>query len=132
MVVDYLQIIAPCSERATDKQVIDHAVLELKRISRDYKLPVIVISSFNRGGYNIEATFEQLKESGSIEYSSDIVLALQLKGAGEKNFNPTDAKRKNPREVELVVLKNRDAKVGDTVSYKYYPMFNLFEESGLS
>lgn len=132
VVVDYLQIIAPHSDRATDKQVVDHAVLELKRISRDYKLPVIAISSFNRGGYKVEATFEQLKESGAIEYSSDIVLALQLKGAGEKNFNPTTAKRKNPREVELVVLKNRDAKVGDTVSFKYYPMFNLFDEDGVS
>jgi len=130
VIVDYLQIIAPHSDRATDKQVVDHAVLELKRISRDYKLPVIAISSFNRGGYKIEATFEQLKESGAIEYSSDIVLALQLKGAGEKNFDPTAAKKKDPREVELVVLKNRDAAVGGKVSFNYYPMFNLFDEVG--
>ena len=132
VVVDYLQIIAPHSDRATDKQVVDHAVLELKRISRDYKLPVIAISSFNRGGYKIEATFEQLKESGAIEYSSDIVLALQLRGAGGKNFDPTTAKRKNPREIELVVLKNRDGAVGGKVAYDYYPMFNLFEEAGVS
>ena len=130
--VDYLQIIAPHNDRATDKQVVDHAVLELKRISRDYKLPVIAISSFNRGGYKIEATFEQLKESGAIEYSSDIVLALQLKGAGESKFNPTEAKRKTPREIELVVLKNRDAAVGDKVGFDYYPMFNLFDEAGVS
>ena len=77
-------------------------------------------------------TFEQLKESGAIEYSSDIVLALQLKGAGEKNFDPTEAKRKNPRQIELVVLKNRDAAVGDKVSFDYYPMFNLFDEAGVS
>ena len=132
VIVDYLQIIAPHNDRATDKQVVDKAVLELKRISRDYKLPVIAISSFNRGGYKIEATFEQLKESGAIEYSSDIVLALQLKGAGEKGFDPTEAKRKNPREIELVVLKNRDAAVGDKVIFKYYPMFNLFDEAGVS
>ena len=132
VIVDYLQIIAPHNDRATDKQVVDHAVLELKRISRDYKLPVIAISSFNRGGYNIEATFEQLKESGAIEYSSDIVLALQLKGAGEKGFDATTAKRKNPREIQLVVLKNRDAAVGAKVSFDYYPMFNLFDETGVS
>ena len=132
VIVDYLQIIAPHNDRATDKQVVDHAVLELKRISRDYKLPVIAISSFNRGGYKIEATFEQLKESGAIEYSSDIVLALQLRGAGGKNFDPTEAKRKVPREIELVVLKNRDAAVGDKVAFNYYPMFNLFDEAGVS
>lgn len=132
VVCDYLQIISPHSDRATDKQVVDHAVLELKRISRDYKLPLIAISSFNRAGYKQEATFEQLKESGAIEYSSDIVFGLQLKGAGEKNFDSTKAKRKNPREIELVVLKNRDAAVGDTVSFNYYPMFNLFTEAGVS
>ena len=133
VVVDYLQIIAPHSDRATDKQVVDHAVLELKRISRDYKLPVIAISSFNRAGYKQEATFEQLKESGAIEYSSDIVFGLQLAGAGKKkDFDATAAKRKNPREIELVVLKNRDAAVGDTVTFNYYPMFNLFEEAGVS
>ena len=132
VVVDYLQIISPHSDRATDKQVVDHAVLELKRISRDHKLPLIAISSFNRAGYKQEATFEQLKESGAIEYSSDIVFGLQLKGAGEKNFDSTKAKRKNPREIELVVLKNRDAAVGDTVNFKYYPMFNLFDEAGVT
>ena len=132
VVVDYLQIIAPHSDRATDKQAVDHAVLELKRISRDYKLPVVAISSFNRAGYKEAVTFEQLKESGSIEYSSDIVLGLQLAGAGKKDFDPTAAKRKNPREIELVVLKNRDAAVGDKVAFNYYPMFNLFEEAGVS
>jgi len=132
VVVDYLQIIAPHSDRATDKQAVDHAVLELKRISRDYKLPVIAISSFNRAGYKEAVTFEQLKESGSIEYSSDIVLGLQLAGAGKKDFDPTAAKRKNPREIELVILKNRDAAVGDKVAFNYYPMFNLFEEAGVS
>lgn len=132
VICDYLQIIAPHSDRATDKQVIDHAVLELKRISRDYKLPVIAISAFNRAGYKLEATFEQLKESGAIEYSSDIVLGLQLGGVGVKNFDPTQAKKKNPREIELVVLKNRDAAVGDKVAFNYYPMFNLFDDTGLS
>ena len=44
VIVDYLQIVAPYNERATDKQNMDKAVLELKRISRDFKLPVIAVS----------------------------------------------------------------------------------------
>ena len=39
VIIDYLQILAPYSERATDKQNTDKAVMELKRISRDYKIP---------------------------------------------------------------------------------------------
>ena len=51
ILIDYLQILAPHDARATDKQNTDKAVMELKRISRDYKIPVIGISSFNRANY---------------------------------------------------------------------------------
>lgn len=132
VIVDYLQILAPVDIKASDKQNTDRAVLELKRASRDYKLPVIAVSSFNRGNYNAEVAFEAFKETGSIEYGSDIVIGLQLKGAGEKGFNSTEAKKKNPRQVELVMLKNRQGKVGDKIEYAYYPMFNYFREEGLT
>ena len=49
IIIDYLQILAPFSDRASDKQNTDKAVLELKRIARDEKTPVLAISSFNRG-----------------------------------------------------------------------------------
>lgn len=128
VVIDYLQILAPYSERYSDKQNTDKAVLELKRISRDYKTPVIGISSFNRASYKDAATMSAFKESGSIEYSSDVLIGLQLAGASDKDFNVDLAKRKNPREVELVILKNRNGRTGDTLDFKYYPMFNLYEE----
>lgn len=131
VIVDYLQILAPYSDRATDKQNTDKAVLELKRISRDFKLPLIAISSFNRNAYKTEAMFEALKESGAIEYTSDIVVGLQLKGAGEKTFNATQEKNKNPRNVELVILKNRQYKVGGKVLFDYYPAFNFFDDKGM-
>jgi len=128
IVIDYLQILAPADIRATDKQNTDKAVMELKRISRDYKLPVIGISSFNRANYSVAVTMEAFKESGAIEYSSDILIGLQLKGAGSKDFDANTAKSKNPREVELVVLKNRNGATGAKVAYEYYPMFNYFKE----
>lgn len=128
IVVDYLQILAPHDVRATDKQNTDKAVLELKRISRDYHTPVIGISSLNRAGYNDPITYEAFKESGAIEYGSDVLIGLQLKGVGTPTFDVNEAKRKEPREVELVILKNRNGKTGDTIEYRYYPMFNYFEE----
>lgn len=128
VVIDYLQILAPYSERATDKQNTDKAVMELKRISRDYKTPVIGISSFNRANYSVGVTMEAFKESGAIEYSSDVLIGLQLKGAGEKGFDANEAKKKSPREIELVILKNRNGSTGDKLGYKYYPLFNYFEE----
>lgn len=129
VIIDYLQILAPYSERATDKQNTDKAVMELKRISRDYKTPVIGISSFNRANYKEAVTMEAFKESGAIEYSSDILIGLQLKGAGKKDFDANEAKRKDPREIELVILKNRNGRTGDSLSFNFYPLFNYFEEA---
>lgn len=128
VVIDYVQILAPADVRATDKQNTDKAVLELKRISRDYKTPVIGISSFNRANYKEAVTMEAFKESGSLEYGSDVLLGLQLKGAGKKDFDSTEAKQKNPREIELVVLKNRNGRTGDKIELEYYPLFNYFTE----
>lgn len=135
VIVDYLQIVAPYNERATDKQNTDKCVLELKRISRDYKLPIIAISSFNRTNYREAVSMEAFKESGAVEYSSDVLIGLQLKGAGTKNFDPTEAKKgdaQGRRTIELVILKNRQCKVGDKITFVYYPMFNYFEDNGLS
>lgn len=129
VIVDYLQILAPANERATDKQNTDKAVMELKRISRDFKTPVIGISSFNRDNYNNAVSMQAFKESGAIEYSSDILIGLQLKGAGNKDFDPTEAKKKDPREIELVILKNRNGQTGAKVPFEFYPMFNYFVEN---
>lgn len=130
VVIDYLQILAPYDVRATDKQNTDKAVLELKRISRDHKLPILAISSFNRENYKNAVGMQSFKESGAIEYSSDVLIGLQLEGAGDDSFDATAAKRKNPRDIELVVLKNRNGRVGDKIKYQYYSMFNFFHEDG--
>jgi replicative DNA helicase len=129
VIIDYLQILAPFDVRATDKQNTDKSVLELKRISRDNKIPVIAISSFNRENYKNAVGMQAFKESGAIEYSSDVLIGLQLEGAGKDDFDATEAKRQDPRHVELVVLKNRNGRVGDKVLYEYYPMFNYFRET---
>lgn len=128
VVIDYLQILAPLNDRATDKQNTDKTVLELKRISRDYKTPVIAISSLNRQSYDERISMKAFKESGAVEYSSDVLIGLQLEGIETKDFNVDLAKQKDPRQIELVILKNRNGKSGDTITYNYYPAFNYFIE----
>jgi len=129
VIVDYLQILAPYSERATDKQNTDKSVLELKRISRDYKIPIIAISSFNRENYSATASMQAFKESGAIEYSSDVLIALQLKGAGEKDFDVDKAKSEFPRKIELKILKNRNGITGTSIYFHYFPNCNFFVET---
>lgn len=70
-----------------------------------------------------------LKEIGSVEFGSDVIWGLQLKGVGSSGFDVNTAKNKNPREIELVILKNRNGSTGGTLSFEYYPMFNYFKEA---
>ena len=128
VVIDYVQIIAPSDIRATDKQNTDKAVLELKRMSRDFKIPVLGISSFNRMSYKESVTMSAFKESGSLEYGSDVLIGMQLKGAGEDNFNVDAAKQADPRKVEVVILKNRNGVTGKHLNFSFYAKFNYFEE----
>ena len=129
VIVDYLQILSPKNEKWTDKQNTDNAILTFKRLSRDYKIPVIVISSFNRENYSVRVSMQAFKESGAIEYSTDVLIGLQLKGVGNKNFDIDQAKSKNPREVEAVILKNRNGRTGGKIGFDFYAMFNCFVKS---
>ena len=132
--IDYIQLIAPDNERLSDKQIIDRAVLGLKRMSRDLKIPVVAISSFNRQSYKAEVSMSSFKESGAIEYGSDVLIGLQLEGAGSNNFDELQQKSVSndvhiPRRIELKILKNRNGRTGDTISYKFYSAFNFFAET---
>lgn len=143
VVLDYLQILRPINDRLTDKQQVDYNVTELKRISRDYDIPIFVICSFNRDNYTTTVDFTSFKESGAIEYSADVVMGLQLKVMEEiqEMKKPTisqirnkinDAKNETPRRVELIGLKNRNGKSYFKCNYKYYPAFNYFEEADIT
>lgn len=128
VLVDYLQIIAPADVHFTDKQNLDRAVCALKRLSRAHSMTIIAVSSFNRENYNAEATMAAFKESGGIDYSADVLLGLQARGAGGRSFNIDDEKRKDPRELELKILKNRSGALGEPIPFRYYPAFSCFEE----
>ena len=133
VVIDYLQILAPADVRATDKQNTDDAIKELRQISRDYKTPIIAISSFNRESYDKESGMKSFKESGIIEYSADALISLQLYGVGKKSnghkLTTKELKKKYPREVVAEVIKNRNGNPGDRVNFLYYPKFNYFKET---
>lgn len=128
VIIDYLQILAPNDPRATDKANTDIAVLELKRLSRDLKIPVIAISSLNRDSYSGEISERAFKESGAIEYGSDVLFGLQFKGCQDTGFDMRQAKARYPRDVELVILKQREGETGTIINYQFYTKFNFFDE----
>lgn len=134
LIVDYLQIMAPWDVRATDKDNMDHAVSGLKRLARDAHIPVIAISSFNRASYSAGAEMNAFKESGTIEYSSDVLMAIQLSGMDSTDdVRSLKGKAKTANEageavkIQLKILKNRNGGKKDCELY-YYQWFNLFTE----
>ena len=130
VIVDYLQIIPHDNDSA--KRGIDLMLPRFKTFQRETNTTFIVISSLNRQSYNTDTSFEAFKETGSIEYSSDVVWALQLSILDGKHGN--EAKKKeldkaiqaSPRNITLKCLKNRNG--GCYRAYfKYYSKFDLFE-----
>jgi replicative DNA helicase len=139
VIIDYLQVIQSIDVRMSDKQKTDTNITELKRISRDLFLPVIVISSLNRDGYLKPISYESFKESGAIEYTADVLIGLQYKAIhaiqdirkekdSEKRALMDNAKLETPRKIELVCLKNRNGVQRFTCDLEFYSEYNYFKE----
>ena len=141
IVIDYLQILAPFDLKMTDKQNTDKNVLELKRLSRDYGVPILGISSFNRESYRAPVGMASFKESGAIEYSSDVLIGLQYDGwdyrKGEKDNDRLTrlheisenmrelAKQGAAQPIQAKILKNRNGIRSDLL-FDFFPRFNYF------
>lgn len=137
VIVDYLQILTSQSTKMiSEKQIVDENIQTLWRLANNphAAMPVFVMSSINRDAYNKGISFGSFKESGGIEYSADIVLGMQfaaLHGKIEdKTFSAEAEKSKNPREVEIAVLKQRYGKAGKDVFtlFDFFPQYNCFIE----
>ncbi len=133
VMVDYIQILSSGGGKMSDKQAMDRSVTALKQLSRDYDIPLLAVSSFNRMSYSQPVSMEAFKESGAIEYGADILAGLQCAGVGSNGFDITAAKARDPRELELVILKNRSGAVpGEPVRFTYFPKFNCCKQSEAS
>ena len=126
VLVDYLQILQPADAKLSDKAKVSYDVYMLKQLSRDKHTPVMVISSFNRGSYGEEASFSSFKESGEIEYTADVLLALQLTAL--RTGMPTEeALEEAYRQIDVKVLKNRNGTLG-IASFKARLAHNHFKQ----
>lgn len=136
--IDYLQILRPedTTGHKTDKQNLDMITSELRRISKAHQVPIFAISSLNRDAYNQPIGMASFKESGAIEYSSDVLLGInplglkvgdtdKTKGANKGVFN--DLRQKELRPLEVVILKNRLGELG-TVDMILNAPYGLYTE----
>ena len=137
VILDYLQILAPMNNSQTTKDVVDYNVRALKKLQTEQDLVVIVISSLNRQNYLTPIDFSSFKESGGIEYTCDVMWGLQLNIMNDELFDKEaklkakreavkKAKIANPRDIELVCLKNRYGVSSYSCRFKYYARYDYF------
>lgn len=116
VIIDYLQLVSIAGVKDV-RQKIDIIIQRIKNFSMANKLPVIIISALNRDGYKGCVKLEDFKESGKIEYSSDIVAGI--------NEEKSDRKVK---KLSFDIIKNR-AGSKEHIVFHFKQNVSLFEES---
>ena len=140
--IDYLQLLTIAdTTQTTDKQKMDAAIKALKDISRDYKIPVVAISSMNRASYDGGLNMASFKESGNIEYTADVLLALEAAIPDDCKGDTREAKKQRlaffkkhnarqrhgePVKIDIKILKCRTAAPSNTATVDSCNMFNCF------
>lgn len=149
VIIDYLQITEPAGSQQTldTKSKVDQIVKRLKQIQLKYVMTIVVISSLNRTNYTMPIELDSFKESGSIEYTFDVVWGLELSLLSDPNFTDvydnngkklgkktetekrimlSQAKQATPRTLEMRYVKNRFGAAGQSVFFYYYPAYETF------
>jgi replicative DNA helicase len=109
IVVDYLQLMAPTSTKASDSlvQQITEISRSLKGLARELKVPVIALSQLSRaveqrGG---KPRLSDLRDSGSIEQDADVVMFIHRDDKVNKDSD-------RPNIAEILIEKHRNGPTG--------------------
>lgn len=126
VIVDYLQILPPPKDipNLSNKLSVERNLNIMLELAHSHGVPVFLISSLNRANYEGPIKMAAFKETGGIEYSADVLLGLQSRFTENENSQNNDSQR----QVEIIVLKNRYGKAGETIKFNLITEFSCFEE----
>ena len=121
--IDYLQLMDDNSNGGGSNRVIQLGVLtrQLKMLARDLQCPVLVLSQLSRGvesRTNKRPMMSDLRESGSIEQDSDLIMMLYR----EEYYDPETPDK---GIAEVIITKNRNGPTG-TAKLLFEPALNRF------
>lgn len=139
VIIDFIQKV-PVTNKNSAKDSVDYVVANLERFTHEGRRTVILVSSFNRGGYYNQISIDSFRESGNLEYAADVILGLQYHAFSENQVFKSDNKLmekqaiikaeelKKVREIDLVCSKNR---YGSQFSIPmiYHTEYDTFEEA---
>jgi KaiC/GvpD/RAD55 family RecA-like ATPase len=117
VIVDYMGYWARAFKAKSKYEQVSEAVMELKRLAKDFGTTVLSphqVSRLGRVGQRLEMDFA--RDSGVVEETSDFVFSLYRPGEGEEE---EDAQRR--MDVRLEILKSRHGNVGKQVLMAWAP-----------
>ena len=117
-IIDHLGLL-PCSNQNIKRhEQVGVITKKLHHLSQELNIAIIVLCQVNRAGEGKQPTLSELKDSGTIEENSDIVMFIHRERAtGNEIEIPTD----------IIVVKNRDGKCG-TAKMNFIPALTKFTE----
>lgn len=135
--IDYLGLIRSGGSRGSRPenrvQEVGEITRNLKMMAKDLNIPVVCCSQLSRNvegrGKSHRPQLADLRESGSIEQDSDIVLMLYrpdyYKDERTDDDDETDEERSDVNSVQVIVAKNRHGETG-TVEFVWDAEHTLF------
>jgi replicative DNA helicase len=133
-VIDYLQLLHSTARRAENRQQeIADISSGIKSLSKELKVPIIVLSQLNRELEKRERgavpKLSDLRESGSIEQDADLVGLLYKPGkGGEEDDGSGGQAEEDAVPVNLLIAKQRNGPTGD-VNLTFLKSFTRFESA---
>jgi replicative DNA helicase len=121
VVVDYLQLMSSPKRVENRQQEVSELSRSLKLLAKELNVPVVALAQLNRGPElrtDKRPLLADLRESGSIEQDSDVVILLHREDAYE---------RESPRagEADLIVAKHRNGPTA-TVTVAFQGHYSRF------
>jgi replicative DNA helicase len=104
IIIDYMQLMATPGRKENRQQEVSDLSRSLKLLAKELGVPIIALSQLNRGPEqrtDKRPMLSDLRESGSLEQDSDMVILLHREDAYERD---------SPRagEADLIVAKHRN------------------------
>ncbi|MDO8585058.1 MAG: replicative DNA helicase [bacterium] len=124
VIVDYLQLITPRTKSDNMVAQVTEISRGLKTLARELNVPVLALSQLSRSVDSREdktPRLADLRDSGSIEQDSDVVLLIFRKDKQRQNPEPQDLNM-----AEIMVAKHRNGPIG-SVKLRFNPDAVSFE-----
>lgn len=114
LVVDYLQLMAPTTTKASDSMVqqVTEISRSLKVLARELDVPVLALSQLSRAVEQRRGKprLSDLRDSGSIEQDADVVMFIHRDDKMTENSE-------RPNIAEILIEKHRNGPVGQIELY---------------